>query len=247
MKRLVGALFAWFSTVFGSMGAAVMGYQELIRSRCVLGFGAWLWFTPLAFADTQFSIYGGIQQASPSVVSGKDSTGSPFNFTANWQGNSFTAPPYYGLRATHWLAAGDWGLALEFTHTKIYADDATLAASGFEILEFTDGLNILTINAMRRFDTVFGLRPYAGAGIGISVPHVEVQTTSAGPVTFEYQLAGPSARALAGVEYDIGGSWSVFGEVNATYSENDTTLTGGGNLSTDVFTQAVNFGASFRF
>lgn len=209
--------------------------------------GICLFAADIAAAETQFSIYGGLQEVSPNTVSGADDLGAPFEFGADWLGQSFAMPPYYGLRATRWAADSDWGLALEFSHTKAYATDATLAGAGFPILEFTDGLNILTVNAMRRFDTLGPFRPYIGAGVGVSLPHVEVQTRAGGPVTFEYQFGGPAARALAGVEYDLNENWSVFGEINATYSINDVDLNGGGTLSADFFTQAVNIGASFRF
>lgn len=200
-----------------------------------------------AVAENSLSVYGGLQSASPGNVSGVDDLGAPFDFGADWLGKSLAMPPYYGIRATHWPADSDWGFAIEFTHTKVYASDATRANSGFEILEFTDGLNILTLNAIRRFDELGPLRPYAGAGFGLSLPHVEVQTRVGGPVTFEYQIGGPAARAIVGVEYDLNENWSVFSEINATYSTNEVTLNGGGTLSTNVFTQALNLGASFRF
>lgn len=200
-----------------------------------------------AKAETQFSIYGGAQFAAPSQVSGHDDTGAVFNFNANWLGKSFAMPPYYGLRATHWMQNQVWGVALEFTHEKVYADPATMQNTGFEILEFTDGLNILTVDVMRRFAPFHDFRPYVGAGIGVSVPNVEVRTRIGGPTTFEYQLAGPAARVLVGVEYDLSDRWSVFGEVNSTYSTNDVVLSGGGDLSTDIFTYAIGFGASMRY
>lgn len=203
-------------------------------------------FPTMGSAETQLSLYGGLQSALAGRVSGQDDLGSPFGFAVDWQGRSFEMPPYYGLRATRWISAA-WGYSLEFTHAKTYADDATLASSGFEMLEFTDGLNIVTLNLMRRFDEFSALQFYAGAGIGVSVPHVEVQTRVGGPVTFEYQLAGPAARGFFGVEYDLSESWSLFGEMNVTGSWNELELTGGGDMSASLFTHAINLGASFRF
>ncbi len=198
-------------------------------------------------AENVISIYSGVQSAMPGRVLGTDDLGSPFDFNVDWLGRSFEMPPYYGIRAMRWSENTPWGFGLEFTHTKVYADPATLVSSGFPILEFTDGLNILTFNGLRKFEPIGRLQPYFGAGIGISVPHVEVQTRARGPVTFEYQFGGPAIRALAGVEYELNDNWLLFGEYNATYSSNEAELTDGGTLSTDILTQALNLGASFRF
>jgi lipid A oxidase len=221
----------------------------MIRSSLIPGFAPvllCLLAASPALGENQISVYGGIQEASPGQVSGT-AQGVPFDFSVDWQGDSFRMPPYYGLRATHWFDDSPFGLALEFTHTKAYADDATLESSGFSVLEFSDGLNSLTLNAMQRFAGYGRFTPYAGVGVGLSIPHVEVQASPSSPQTFEYQLAGPSVRALAGVEYEISESWSVFGEFNATWSDNQADLAGGGSLSAEIVTQAVNIGASFRF
>lgn len=200
-----------------------------------------------SFAENAISVYSGVQSAMPGQVVGSDDLGAPFNFNVDWLGKSLAMPPYYGVRAMRWSENSPWGFGLEFTHTKVYADSATLSSSGFPILEFTDGLNILTFNSLLKFEPIGQLQPYVGAGIGISIPHVEVQTRAGGPLTFEYQFGGPAIRALAGVEYELSEKWSLFGEYNATYSSNEVELTDGGTLSTDIVTQALNFGASFRF
>ncbi len=195
-------------------------------------------------AEWQVSLYSGSQGAADSTVSGNDN-GTPFRFTAGWEGRPTAAPPYWGLRATRW--DGDWGWGAEFTHAKVYADDATLAASGFSTLEFTDGLNIATVNLARRWPGAGRLTPYAGAGLGISVPHVEVQAPTAASKTFEYQLAGPAARAFAGLDIALSGHWSALVEAQATYSLNQASLDGGGRLRTDILTGAVNIGLSYSF
>lgn len=209
----------------------------------------------MAFAGTsaqgqefQLSVYGGLQTLPHSVVSGNDPAGAgAFSFTAGWEGNSFQAPPYYGLRGTWWQTE-TFGLSLDFTHSKAYADDDTLTSSGFPVLEFTDGINVLTVNAMRRFPNE-GSRwtPYVGAGVGVAVPHVEVQSTGASPKTFEFQYGGVAAQFQGGIEYELNESWSVFGEYKMNYVDLDVDLDGGGNLSTNLITNAVNIGAGFSF
>ena len=199
-----------------------------------------------AFAEDEFSIYGGIQSSPHSGVSGNDPGGvGKFDFTAGWEGRSFEMPPYWGVRWTRWQT-DTFGWGLEFNHTKAYADDETLAESGFSHFEFSDGLNIVTLNAWRRWpDTDLPVTPYVGGGVGVSVPHVEV--TSSGGKVFEYQLAGPAVQWVAGASYSINDRWSVFGEYKGTYSMNDTDLGSGGSFETDIITNSLNLGVSFGF
>ena len=203
---------------------------------------------PSAYAgDFELSVYGGGQTASHSRVEGNDPAGvGPFSFSAGWDGNSFKAPVYYGLRGTWWRDERT-GFALDFTHSKVYADDQTLAASGFPVLEFSDGVNTLTVNALRRFPMGQRWTPYVGGGVGIALPHVEVQTNASAPTTFEYQYGGVVAQLQTGVSYEINENWSVFGEYQVNYVDLDVDLEGGGTLNTGVVTNAINIGAGFSF
>jgi len=200
----------------------------------------------LAAAEVELSFYGGWQSAPHSDVSIRgDSVIADGDFTAGWEGRSFSAPPYYGLRATWWQNER-FGFGVELNHAKVYADATTLAVSGLDRFEFSDGLNILTVNAFRRWeDSIAGFTPYVGGGIGVSVPHVEV--FEGGSRTFEYQLTGPAVAWMAGASYPITDSFSVFGEYKGTYSINSATLDGGGTLETDIITNAINLGVSFNF
>ena len=197
-------------------------------------------------AEVEIGVYGGWQGAPHSGVAIEgDDTVPDLDFTAGWEGRPFEAPPQYGLRATYW-GANDYGLGVELNHAKVYADDETLAETGLERLEFSDGLNILTVNGLRRWPEAFGmLTPYVGAGVGVSVPHVEV--TDGDGSTFEYQLAGPAVSVMAGASLPLDERWSVFGEYKGTYSQNEAELEGGGTIETDIVTNAVNFGVSFSF
>lgn len=202
-------------------------------------------------AENQFSAYTGYQTAPHSIVTGSDPSGiGDFDFRAGWDGKSFEAPVHYGFRATHWFD-DNWGVSLDFNHTKVYADDETLGAggtSGFEQLEFTDGLNNLTLNAEYRWDyNGRSWRPFVGGGLGVAVPRVEVQTQAGSPETDEYQLAGPSMMLHGGVEYQLNDTWSVFGEYKFTYSMLDVDLNGGGSLQTDIVTNAINIGLTHSF
>jgi lipid A oxidase len=203
-----------------------------------------------AAAEMELSVYGGWQTSPHSNVAIRDplleGAGVNPDFTAGWEGRSFDMPPYYGVRATWWRTE-TLGFGLEINHAKVYADGATLATSGLDVLEFTDGLNIVTVNAMRRWPDAFGdITPYVGGGIGVSVPHVEVEVAGQ-PSTFGYQVTGPAVTWIAGASYPITNSWSVFGEYKGTYSQNTADLDSGGTLETDIVTNALNLGLSFRF
>ncbi len=210
-----------------------------------------LWLgAPTAQAQFQLSVYGGAQSLPQSDVSGNDlSVGGvgAFDFTAGWDGNSFETPPYYGLRGTWWRSE-DFGYFLDFTHSKAYADEETLTTTGFEVLEFTDGINTLTVNALKRFPISSDrFTPYIGGGVGISMPHVEVQTTDAGQRTFEYQYGGVVAQFQGGVEYELNEQWSIFGEYKMNYVDIDVDLDDGGSLNTNLITNSINIGAGFNF
>ncbi len=197
-------------------------------------------------AEVTLSFYGGWQESPHSglTVEGGD-TVDPADITAGWEGRSFEAPPYYGLRATWWQGP-ELGWGVDFTHAKIYADDETLAETGYDMLEFSDGINILTVNVYRRWSNAWGdFSPYVGGGIGLSIPYVEVIDN--GSETFGYQVTGPAVRGLAGASYPLAENWDVFGEYMFTYSQNEADLDDGSTLSTDVITNSVNLGVSFNF
>ncbi|SDE68234.1 outer membrane protein [Limimaricola pyoseonensis] len=200
----------------------------------------------LAAAEVELSFYGGVQDAPHSTVEvDRPGVDDDREFTVDWEGNSFDAPPYYGLRAT-WWREDDLGFGLDFNHAKVYSDDDTLAEQGLETLEFTDGINILTLNAYRRFpDAAYGLTPYVGGGLGLAIPRVEYDDGESR--TDEYQITGPAVALMAGASYDITDSVSVFGEYKGTYSANEADLNGGGTLESDIVTNALNLGVSFNF
>jgi lipid A oxidase len=194
----------------------------------------------------ELSFYTGIQEAPHSTVSGSDSDLGDYSFFAEWEGRSGDMPPYYGFRAT-WWKPGNWGWGFELNHTKIYASDETLADNGIDHLEFSDGLNIITANYARRWPEAFGrFTPYVIGGIGIAVPHVELEV-GGNTKAYEYQLTGPALEAVAGLSYSFNDRWSAFGEYKFTYSQNKADLAGGGTLETDVITNALNLGVAFSF
>jgi len=204
------------------------------------------WLAAPAAAELEFSLYGGLQSAPHSDVSiFGDGALADQDFTAAWEGRSLEAPPYYGIRAT-WWPTEMLGIGFDLHHAKVYADDETLAESGLDRLEFSDGLNIVTLNAYRAWDGALGeITPYVGGGVGVAVPHVEV--TGNGSETFGYQLTGPAVAWMAGASMPLTDQLSLFGEYKGTYSVNSAELDGGGTLETDIVTNSVNLGVSFNF
>lgn len=193
----------------------------------------------------EFSVYGGYQTAPHSDIDVSDQT----DFSAGWEGKSFAAPPYWGVRGTYWFTDGqlsNLGVSLDFTHAKVYADSETLSKAGWSHFEMTDGINLLTVNALYRFP-IEGSRvtPYIGAGAGINVPHIEV--TRASGETSEYQFGGATLQTQAGLKYDISDRWAAFVEYKGNYSWVDVDIDSGASLSTEIITNAVNLGVSLKF
>ena len=202
----------------------------------------------IAQADWEISVYSGYQTAPHSGVTGTDPGGAgTLDFSAEWEGRSTDMPPYYGIRATYWTSE-TLGFGLEFNHTKVYLEDGLRDSLGFSSFELTDGHNILTANVMRRWPGQWHsgrLTPYVGAGAGIAVPHVDVE--SAGGRTFGYQYTGPAVVVMAGVSYAINDRWNIFTEYKGTYSMNDIDLDNGGSFETNIVTNALNIGVGFNF
>ncbi|ALN71289.1 outer membrane protein [Aureimonas sp. AU20] len=199
-----------------------------------------------ARAEYVISAYGGYNFSFDSTVDVANAP-STRRLDVEWDGRTFeSGAPFYGVRATAWandLGHPHWGVALDYAHAKVAADPLPM---GVQTLEFTDGLNLLTINALYRADPMGRLTPYAGLGAGVAIPHVEYQEAG-GPRTFEYQVTGPAVQALAGADVSVTDFLSVFGEYKLSYSHNEADLKGGGSLETDILTNQIVLGASFRF
>jgi lipid A oxidase len=199
-----------------------------------------------ANAEFLLGIYGGISDTLDSDV---DVDSGATNLTLDdipFEGESFDNPIYYGVRGTYWLnGAPSYGVMLDFTHAKAIADDDEIAPT-FDDLQFSHGLNTLTLNGLYRHPLSW-VTPYAGVGVGVSVPHVEVDLAGPGGSTEEYQFGGVAAQALAGMEFALGDRFALFAEYKFSYTPLDVDLDGGGSLETDLFTNQAMLGLSVRF
>ena len=201
-------------------------------------------FTRGAAAETTLSFYLGSNSSPDSMVNYDFNLGGgPMSKLVAWDGETFKMPPYFGLRATWWLDNHpNWGLAIDNVHAKIAASPMP---DGFTTLEFTDGVNMLTGNLHYRFLNASRLTPYAGVGVGFTMPHVEVTNTAGTSHTFEYQFGGPAVQVLVGLETRINDRWSVFGELKLARFWIDADLSGGGSLSTDITSRQIAAGVTY--
>lgn len=139
----------------------------------------------------------------------------------DWRGKPFDDPIYYGVRVARWFPRSSFGAMLDFTHSKAYApldQQAKLSGSKdgqplppaaaigdlFHHLEFTHGHNMLTLNLLRRLPSIGSLvSPYIGVGLGVALPHTEVQLKGTPGRTYAYEYAGPAAQLLIGIEIRV--------------------------------------------
>ena len=139
----------------------------------------------------------------------------------DWQGKAFDDPIYYGIRIARWLPGRADGVMLDFMHSKAYAPlDQRVKLSGelngeklppeaavgdiFHKLEFTHGHNLLTLNWLRRLPSLgVTFSPYVGGGLGVALPHTEVQMKGLQGRTYAYQYAGPAVQLVVGLEIRV--------------------------------------------
>jgi len=217
-------------------------------ARLICSFLFLLIFLPIQNVNAQsieIGIYGGVQSSPHSRIIGKHSTsGAQYSELVGWQGKSFDAPIYYGIRTTFW-SKDKLSYGAEFTHAKAYAPTTALQSTGFDRLEFTDGHNIITFNINRRWE-LGEFKPYFLVGLGIAIPHVDA-LPSGGLHTFEYQNTGPAVRAAVGLSRKLNENFSIFTEYQFTASDNKFSLRNGGSLNTKLLTNAINLGVSYNF
>jgi lipid A oxidase len=205
-----------------------------------------------AHAEWQGWVYGGQTFTHDGYVHYYPTSGPEDTIPVSWDGKGFTMPIYYGVRLTRWFDSNPaWGVQVDFNHIKTYADlDGTEAGDTFDTLEFTDGLNIATIDAVYRWQNLYnGLTPYVGAGVGVTVPHVEVSLVGAPEEVLEYQLAGYSVVLFGGAEYQVWNKLSVFGEYKMSFAHVDADLGPGvgESITADTLNHHINFGLSYKF
>ncbi|MEE9389099.1 MAG: outer membrane beta-barrel protein [Paracoccaceae bacterium] len=195
--------------------------------------------------QTDLSFYSGSLSTGESRVIGNDPGGAGvLNFLTGWSNLSASPEFQYGMRVTWWQNdAQGWGL--DFDSSAVQANQNQLAANGVDTLNLSNGVNLLTVNAFRRWSNAGALRPYVGAGVGVAIPKVEYGSGS-GQVS-QLQLTGPAVQWIAGASYPVGKNLSVFGEYKGSYSLNSIDLNNGGGLSVPTQSNGINVGVSLGF
>jgi len=220
--------------------------------------------------EIQIGAYGGYNHTRPSKVHMRQPGGTDLTFDdVKWIGDSFKTEPYWGLRATYWNPKlNGIGLMFDYTHAKASAlKTQQLTQSGtrdgqevppkepfsktFRKLEFTHGLNFVTLNALYRVNWLHArIAPYAGVGIGLSIPHVDTRRAGASikSRTYKHQITGLAFQALGGIEWRLtrSGRASAFTEYKLNRSTNQARLNGGGSLETDLWTHQIPVGFSYH-
>jgi lipid A oxidase len=219
-----------------------------------------------ASADLQLGAYGGTAYTGESDLNLVQPGGTDMTFgDIAWEGKPFRRPPYYGYRAIYW-PSDRYGVMLDFTHIKAIAiKDRPVQQSGFKDgdrvppqapvsatlkrLEFTHGYNLLTLNALRR-GALRGpnLMPYFGLGLGVAIPHVEVERADKPQSvrTFEYQITGPALQLLGGIEWRFGRRLSLFVEYKLSCAMMRGDLVGGGKVTTNLCTHQLPLGVALH-
>ena len=216
----------------------------LLVFQCI-GFGA----------NFDVSLYGGFNKAAHSSVTFSNASISygieDGKYSVNgWEGESFESPIYYGYRlSVNGLENTDLEFAVDFNHSKVKAKNLP---GNLERLEFTDGINTLTLLALYKIDSLVvkntELDPYVGVGIGIAYPHVDVEGAAGTEgKTYDYQRTGPAYQVMAGLRYYLAESWKTFAEYRITYTPMKADLDGGGQIKTDILNNQVSVGVIYSF
>ena len=216
----------------------------LLMFQCI-GFGA----------NFDVSLYGGFNNAAHSSVTFSNASISygidDGKYSVNgWKGESFESPIYYGYRlSVNELKNTDMEFAVDFNHSKVKAKNLP---GNLERLEFTDGINTLTLLALYKIDSLVvkntELDPYVGVGIGIAYPHVDVEgAAGTDGKTYDYQRTGPAYQVMAGLRYYLAESWKTFAEYRITYTPIKADLDGGGQIKTDILNNQVSVGVIYSF
>lgn len=207
-------------------------------------------------AENSFTFFSGYQTSPHSDILGYENKNDSrelysFDFNAGWVGKSLSMPPYYGLRWTKWKENTGW--EIEFNHTKVYADSETLDKSGFEVLQFTDGLNNLTLNRTHKFESKNSFFKeyikfsYISYGLGVIIPHVEVKASEISELSYGYQFGGPTLGLNFGFVFPYNKHFDFVSEYRFTSSWLDVDLKNGGKLKSRIFTNAINLGVRYNY
>jgi lipid A oxidase len=250
---------------------STIGFATLVTTTFLLS------LRTTAHAEFVLSGFSGVSSAFDSDLHLHENNGTDLTFhDASYKTRDFDSPLYYGGRLTYFLdRESPWGFGLEFFHSKVYLDEgASVHVTGtrngapvndtepvsntFNDFNCSHGLNYLTADAFYRFflgqpdskSFINRIQPYLGAGVGITIPHVEVELANQ-PRYEQYEFGGLGVQAIAGVSFSITKHIQLFTEYKFTYANLDkldfSNGVTSGNISFDSMANHLVFGASYRF
>ena len=225
-----------------------------------------------ASAETTLSGYlGDSWTRSSDLRVSQSATDSDAMFqSVHWDSKSFQAPLHYGLRLTYFLEPYPaWGIALDFTHYKIYArtgdavpvhgrwngapvDETAPLGERVQHFSISHGVNYvgpLILYRLSFFESpafrIGRLQPYVGIGPIYYVDHPE--STVNGLVAERYESSGWGWQAVAGLRYMLTEHWSAFGELKYDQGKAKVTVAGDGSADTRLRTGHAIFGIGYSF
>jgi lipid A oxidase len=222
-------------------------------------------------AEFVASVYGGVTFHQNGDLRLQQNNGTDLTFhDVGYKSQNFNSPPYYGARLAYFLGdRAHLGFGIEFFHAKIYLDNRASAqvtgrrggvqVNGSEpirntIEDFSNshGLNFLTADVIYRWflaepgqGFLSRLQPYAGAGAGVLIPHVEA--TIGGVRQENYQITGPGAQIFGGISFDLAKHLFVFSEYKFSYARLNGEDVPGGRITANAFTHHLVLGMGLKF
>ncbi|MGI9383715.1 MAG: hypothetical protein ACR2PO_11220 [Methyloligellaceae bacterium] len=220
----------------------------------------------LAESEIQAGLYLGGSISPPSDVRLKAPDGTDMTLKkVKWKAESLVPAIYYGVRGIDWNERFPrLGGMVDFTHAKataIRSQNVEQAGTRegkavppkepitktFRKLEFTHGLNFITLNGVVRFS---GWRrrtiPYLGLGLGFMIPHAEIWRAGRprDRRVIEARVTGLAYQVFAGVEWKIFVSdrYSALTEYKLTYTTNDVTTRDDDQVTANIWVHGLNVG-----
>ena len=255
------------------MASNVMDVPRIILCFVVIGLVAnAMGGRVAAAANMTFSAYGGGTVTTATDVHYARPEDTDLDFAAvEWRSEPFSPPIYYGFRLGYWFCEqGRWGLALDVTHDKLLAEtDRVVHVTGrrnglpvdrnerlgdtLSTLGFSHGHNLIVVELIRSWRAVtaaestwqYRIAPYAGGGLGFTVPHVEAHMDS--HAIDEYQLSGPVLAALAGLELSLGHRLGLFAEYKTSYAWLTGELEDIAEIKSRPWTNHLTAGLTYRW
>jgi opacity protein-like surface antigen len=225
-----------------------------------------------AHAETTMSAYlGKSWTRSSDLTISQPATSSDATFQdVGWDSKSFSSPLYYGLRVTHFIEPyPSWGVAVDFTHYKIYArtsdavrvhgrwngspvDETAPLETRVQKFNISHGVNYIGLLGLYRFRLEvtdafpYGrLQPYVGIGPIYYIDHPESTVNSL--MSERYQSSGWGYQVVGGMRYAFTDRWSLFGEVKYDQGRANASVAGDGSANLSLRTGHAVFGVNYTF